>query len=91
MLRLLILGKYLIKHAELLKPEPRKSHTSLRGQYFEIFDPRFLHQSNPPAPLTNGLKPFRTWLRIRRDIRFESRQILSPWIYSIQYSLNGTD
>jgi hypothetical protein len=26
-------------------------------------------QSNPPRPLTYGLKPFRIWLRISRDIR----------------------
>jgi hypothetical protein len=42
---------------------------TLKGPYHEIFDPRFSHQSNPPRPLTNGLKQFRIWLCIRRDIR----------------------
>jgi hypothetical protein len=40
--------------------------STLKGQYHKIFDPRFFfHQSNPPRPLTNGLKPFRICLRIR--------------------------
>jgi hypothetical protein len=32
------------------------------------------HQSTPYWSLINRLKPFRIWLRIRRDNRFESRQ-----------------
>jgi hypothetical protein len=42
--------------------------SSLNGQYHEFFSPRFFPQSNPPRPLTNGLKPFRIWLCIRQDI-----------------------
>jgi hypothetical protein len=45
------------------------------GTVARDFRPRFFHPSNPTRPLTNGLKPFRIWLRICRDIRFESRQI----------------
>jgi hypothetical protein len=47
----------------------------LKGQYHEIFYPQFFHQSNPPRPLTNGLKLFCIWLSIRRDVCCESRQI----------------
>jgi hypothetical protein len=39
------------------------------GQFHEIFDPRFFHQSTPPSALIHGLKPFLTWLRIRRENR----------------------
>jgi hypothetical protein len=39
---------------------------------------RFFHQWNLNRPLTNGLKLFRMWLRIRWDIRFESLQIWFP-------------
>jgi hypothetical protein len=31
------------------------------------------HQSTPPRALIHWLKPFRIWLRIRRDNRFERR------------------
>jgi hypothetical protein len=34
----------------------------------------FFHRSTPPRALTHGLKPFRIWLRIRRDNRFDSRE-----------------
>jgi hypothetical protein len=40
----------------------------------EIFDSLFFHQSTPPRALIHGPKPFRKWLRIRRDNCFESRQ-----------------
>jgi hypothetical protein len=36
----------------------------LKGQCHKIFDP---HQTIPPRALTHGLKPFRIWLRIRRE------------------------
>jgi hypothetical protein len=46
----------------------------LKGQYHEIFDPRFFSLVNPPPPppprvLIQGLKPFRIWLSIRRENR----------------------
>jgi hypothetical protein len=43
------------------------------------------YSSNPLRPLTNGLKPFRIWFRIRRDICFKSRQIRSqePFCYGV--------
>jgi hypothetical protein len=47
---------------------------SLKGQCHEIFDSRFFHQSTPYRSLINRLKPFRRWLRIRRENRFESRE-----------------
>jgi hypothetical protein len=40
------------------------------------------HQANPPRPLINWLKPFRMWLCIRRDIRFESSGFRASSIYS---------
>jgi hypothetical protein len=46
----------------------------LKGQLYEISDPRFFHQSTPPRALIHRLKLFRIWIRIRRDNRFESRQ-----------------
>jgi hypothetical protein len=46
----------------------------LKGQLHGIFGPWFFHQSTPSRALIHGLKPFRIWLRIRRDNRFESRK-----------------
>jgi hypothetical protein len=43
----------------------------LKGQLHVIFDPQFFHQS---TPLIHVVKPFRIWICIRRDNRFESRQ-----------------
>jgi hypothetical protein len=52
---------------------------SLKGQCHEIFDPRvFFHQTIPPRALISGPKPFRIWLRIRRENRFENCQNLIP-------------
>jgi hypothetical protein len=34
----------------------------------------FLHQTIPPRALIHGLKPFRIWLRIRRENRVGNRQ-----------------
>jgi hypothetical protein len=45
-------------------------YLSLKGQCHEILD----SQSTAYRSLINRLKPFRIWLRIRRDNRFESRQ-----------------
>jgi hypothetical protein len=50
----------------------------LKGQCHEIFDPRFFHQTIPPRGLIHGLKPFCTWLRIRRENRFGNRQNRIP-------------
>jgi hypothetical protein len=50
----------------------------LKGSVSRYFRPPCFHKSIPPRPLTDGLTPFRIWLRIRRDIRFESRQNQSP-------------
>jgi hypothetical protein len=47
----------------------------LKGQCHEIFDPRFFfHQTIRPRALIRGLKPFRIWLRIRRENRVGNRQ-----------------
>jgi hypothetical protein len=48
------------------------SYVSLKGQYHEVFAPRFFSSNNPPKAIVNGLKPFRIWLRIRRENRFEN-------------------
>jgi hypothetical protein len=40
-----------------------------KGQCHEIFDPQFFSSINPPWVLIHGLKPFRIWLRNRREIR----------------------
>jgi hypothetical protein len=45
----------------------RKSVAKLRDFRHSVF----FYQSNPPRPLTNGLKPFRKWFPIRRDNRFK--------------------
>jgi hypothetical protein len=51
----------------------------LKGQCHDIFDPRFFFKSiNPPRTLIHVLKPFRIWLRIRRDIRFGNSQNRIP-------------
>jgi hypothetical protein len=44
-------------------------HISLMGQCQEIFDPRFFHQTIPFRTVIHGLKPFRIWIRIRRENR----------------------
>ena len=45
--------------------------TLLTGQPNEIYcnTSNFVHQSNPPQPLTNGLKSFRFWSCFHRVIR----------------------
>jgi hypothetical protein len=45
---------------------------SLKRQLREIFDPCFFSSNNPPRALIHGLKPFRIWLRIRRENRLYS-------------------
>jgi hypothetical protein len=50
----------------------------LKGQCHEIFDPRLFHQTIPPRALIHGLKPFRIWLRIRRENRVGNRQNRFP-------------
>jgi hypothetical protein len=42
--------------------------------------PSVFSSNNPPRalPLIHGLKPFRIWLHIRRENRFENRQNLDP-------------
>jgi membrane-bound metal-dependent hydrolase YbcI (DUF457 family) len=45
---------------------------TLKGQCHEIFDLCFFHQSTPHRALTHSLKPFRIWLRIRRNNRHYS-------------------
>jgi hypothetical protein len=47
---------------------------NLKGTVARFSTSGFFHQSTPPRALTHGLKPFRIWLRIRRDNRFESRE-----------------
>jgi hypothetical protein len=44
-------------------------NSCLKGQCHEIFDPWVFNQIIPPRVLFHGLKPFRIWLRIRREIR----------------------
>ena len=56
--------------------EYKKTH--LKGQSNEILDPHFFHNSNQPGSLTNGLKYFRFWFRIRRDIRVLVSKKLTP-------------
>jgi hypothetical protein len=49
----------------------------LKGTVARDFLPSFfLNQSTPPRTLIHRPKPFRIWLRISRDNRFESRQNL---------------
>jgi hypothetical protein len=51
----------------------------LKGQCHEIVDLWFFHQSTPPRALTHMLKPFRIWLRIRRENRHYSRKRKCHW------------
>jgi hypothetical protein len=44
----------------------------LKGQCHDIFEPRFFSQTIPARAMIHGKRPFRIWLRIRRDIRFGS-------------------
>jgi hypothetical protein len=44
-------------------------YVSLKGQYYEIFYPRFFRQTISPRHLITELRPLRKWLRIRRNIR----------------------
>jgi hypothetical protein len=46
----------------------------LKGQCHEIFDLWFFHQTIPPRALIHVLKPFRIWIRIRRENRLCNRQ-----------------
>jgi hypothetical protein len=41
---------------------------TLKGQYHEIFEPRFFHQSNLSRSLIIILKYFRIWIQFRRDV-----------------------
>ena len=46
----------------------KKGKTALlmiKGQSNEIFNSSFFHNSNQAVPLTDGLKYFQFWLRIR--------------------------
>jgi hypothetical protein len=52
--------------------QSNQSFYVLKGQCPEIFDPRGFHQTISPRALIDGLKPFRMWLRIRRDNRLQS-------------------
>jgi hypothetical protein len=50
--------------------------SQLQGHCHEIFDHRFFFIHHPRlGPWLTGLAPFRIWLRIRRDISFDGRQI----------------
>jgi hypothetical protein len=70
----------------------------LKGQLHEIFDHRIFSSINPIRSRINKLKPFRIWLRIRRDIRRQSRQYMSramwhgagPWSSAMQHSAGQT-
>jgi hypothetical protein len=56
---------------------------NLKGQCHEIFDPRFFHQTIPPRALIHVLKPFRMWLRIRRENLFQIAKIGSGGVNNI--------
>jgi hypothetical protein len=49
-----------------------------RGSVTRFFDPRILYQTIPSRALIHGLKPFRIWLRIRRENRVGKRQNRLP-------------
>jgi hypothetical protein len=52
---------------------------TLKGNCHEIFDPRFFSSNNLSyRALIHGLKLFLTWLRVRRENRFENCQNLIP-------------
>jgi hypothetical protein len=53
------------------------SNTVLKGQCHEIFDLWFF-PSIPPRALIHGLKPFRIWIRIRREHRLCNSQNRLP-------------
>ena len=57
-------------------------YCSLKGRSNKIFDLQFFHHSNQPWLLTNGLKYFWLWLRIRRVIRILSLKI---WLPGVSY------
>jgi hypothetical protein len=49
------------------KPSVNSVLCFLKEHCPEMFNHRYFHQTIPPGPLIHGLKPFRIWLRIRRD------------------------
>ncbi len=58
------------KYILTTKLSPRKA---LKGHGNEPVLPMFLHKSLWPRSLTLAFKPFRFWLRILGDIRFQNR------------------
>ena len=48
---------------------PSLNCSNIKGTVQQDFRTSFFHNSNLPGPLTNGLKYFRFWLRIRRVIQ----------------------
>jgi hypothetical protein len=51
---------------------------SFKGQCHEIFDPQLFSSNNPLWALIHGLKPFRIWLRIRRENQVGNHQNWLP-------------
>jgi hypothetical protein len=41
--------------------------TWLKGQYYEISDTLFFHQTIPPGRLLHGIKRCHIWIRIREE------------------------
>ena len=58
------------------------SYSGLKGQSNEIFNLPFFYNSNQHWLLTNGLKYFRFWLRIRKVIQILSSKI---WLPGVSY------
>jgi hypothetical protein len=61
----------------------------IKGLCYEIFHLKFFHQTTLSELLIHGLKPFRLWIRVRRDIRLWNRKfcrqrcqwLRGPYIY----------
>ena len=51
----------------------------LKGQFDEIFNPHFFHNSNLPGLLTNGLKYFRKFRKSRWTGTL--RMVIGQWPY----------
>jgi hypothetical protein len=58
--------------------------TGIKRTVSRDFPFSFFPKQSPPRALIHGLKPFRTWLRIRRDIRFGSRLFLLEFPFKVK-------
>jgi hypothetical protein len=61
--------------------------SALKRQCHKIFDLWFFHHSTPPRALTHRLKPFRIWLRIRRENCFSGVNDTAEMVSAVSMTL----